>query len=63
MDELSLLEGGQATEFCLGFGAAAGTYWVGVAANWWNPVGQGAALAGGLVGAGCAAYGIYSYFS
>lgn len=48
---------------CGAFAVAAGTYTIGVAANWWNPVGWvGGVLMGGTAIA-CGSYAIYNAFS
>jgi hypothetical protein len=44
--------------FCTGFGAVAAAYQIGVWSNLWNPVGQGALIIAGVVGAGCAIYAL-----
>ncbi len=37
---------GKIDYFCLGFGAVSTAYGIGVAANWWNPIGWGETVAG-----------------
>ncbi|MCH2197054.1 hypothetical protein [Kordia sp.] len=39
--------------FCIGYGVVAGGYAIGVAANWWNPVGWIGTAIGGIVAVGC----------
>ncbi|AFL86226.1 hypothetical protein Belba_3740 [Belliella baltica DSM 15883] len=50
--------GGAVDSFCSGFGIVAATYGVGALANWWNPPGQAALVAGSIIGLGCAVYAI-----
>ena len=55
----SIQGGGAVDSFCTGFGAVASVYGVGVLANWWNPPGQAAIVAGAIIGLGCAAYSLW----
>lgn len=53
--ELEKIVGGDRVDaFCAGWGAVASVYWVGVKLHAWNPIGQTAAVIGGVVTAGCA---------
>ncbi len=55
LNELQSLSGGGFVEgFCNGFGIVVAGHSLGVIANLWNPVGQTAAVAIGVIGAGCA---------
>lgn len=55
--KIEALNGGSAVgNFCMGFGAVAAVYEVGVLANIWNPVGWTAAAVGGVIGVGCAVH-------
>ncbi len=57
VDQLdNLVGGGTIDSFCAGWDAVAGVYAVGVWANWWNPVGWGATVAGGIITGGCIVY-------
>lgn len=57
LSQLEIFSGGDKIDgFCIGFGAAAAAYQVGVWANIWNPAGQTAAVVGGIIGVGCAVY-------
>ena len=61
INSLEMIQGGGAIgSFCAGFGAVAVVYEAGVLANFWNPIGWGAAVAGVSIAAGCAAYAIAS---
>lgn len=44
--------------FCASFGAAAAVYSAGAWANLWNPVGQTALVAGGIIGGACVIYAL-----
>jgi hypothetical protein len=57
--EMESISGGNTVDnFCAGFGAVSAVYAVGVAVNWWNPIGWGGTIAGIVVGAGCGLYAI-----
>ena len=46
------------TDFCIGAGAVSAVYGLGVALNWWNPIGWGGTVAMAIVGAGCGIYAL-----
>jgi len=58
MDMESLNGGNKVDNFCLGFGAVSTAYAIGVAANWWNPIGWGGTVTGLVIAGGCAAYSL-----
>lgn len=59
ISEIEIISGGDSIDnFCAGFGIVASVYGLGALANWWNPVGQSALVAGGIIGVGCAAYAL-----
>ena len=43
---------------CAAFAVGAGTYSIGVALNWWNPVGWVGGAAIGVTAVACGSYGI-----
>lgn len=56
LENMYQIQGGDAAdEFCVGFGAVASVYAIGVLANWWNPIGWGGSIVGAIIGVGCAA--------
>jgi hypothetical protein len=62
IDYLETIEGGDfITGVCAGIGAGATVYGVGVALNWWNPVGWGGGLAMAVVGGACVTYTVIKY--
>ena len=64
MKKLTLLQiesvtGGDGVDsFCASFGAVAAVYSIGAWANVWNPVGQGALIAAGVISGGCVIYAL-----
>lgn len=59
LEVLETINGGDHIDnFCLGFGAVSTAYAIGVAANWWNPIGWGGTVAGLVVAGGCTAYSL-----
>jgi hypothetical protein len=54
----TLIGGNMIDSACTAFGAAATVYQIGVWANIWNPAGQTALIAGGIIAGGCALYAI-----
>ena len=53
INEMESIKGGS---FCAAYGATVAVYGIGVAANWWNPVGWGGAAALASIAVGCAIY-------
>lgn len=64
MKKLTLLQiesvtGGDGVDsFCASFAAVAGFYQLGAWANVWNPAGQGALIAAGVISGGCIIYAL-----
>lgn len=61
LQEMEIVDAGGdwITGACGAFAVGVGTYAIGVAANWWNPVGWLGTAAIGTVGIACGSYAIY----
>ena len=58
--EMETIEAGWVGKACGAFAVAAGTYSLGVALNWWNPIGWGGSV---LIAAGAIGCGTYALLS
>ncbi len=57
LDQMQITTGGDVVSAaCAGFASVFAVYRVGLLFNWWNPVGQTAAVIGTVVTVGCLVY-------